>query len=315
MIIEVIFITFIAVAVLLLTAVPGYVMIKKKMLSEECISGFSKVLLFVCQPCLAVYTFKSAEYSPEKLADIGIFALLSVGIMLLMLSAAYLVLRKKCKDPVYRIMTIATSFANCAFFGIPVIEALMPEQAPGMIIYTTVFAVVMNVSGWTLGSAIIAQDPKYISPKKIFINPAMIGTAVALILFVTELPIQADLMSMITILGKMCSPLSMLIMGMRLATMKFLPMFTDLRIYLTVAVKQLVMPAVAFLAVAFLPLSLELRSAFFIICACPAASIVLNFAEIIGEGQREAANTVLLSTILSIVTMPIMMMLLPLMPL
>ena len=305
-------ITLIAVAVLLITAVPGYLLIKKKMIGEECISGFSKVLLYVCQPCLAIYTFKSAEYSPEKLLEIGIFALLSLGIVLLMLSVAYLVLRKRCKDPVYRIITIATTFSNCAFFGIPIIEALMPEQAAGMMIFTTVFAVVMNVAGWTVGSAIISQNPKYMSAKKIFLNPATIGTAVALLLFITEAPIQSDLESMITILGKMCSPLSMLIMGMRLATMKFLPMFTDIRIYLTVLVKQMVMPAVAFLMVYFLPISVEMSSAFFIVCACPAASVVLNFAEIVGEGQKEAANTVLLSTILSIVTMPIMMLLLPL---
>ena len=309
---ELFLIAFIAVAVLLVTAVPGYLLIKKKMIGEDCISGFSKVMLYVCQPCLAVYSFQTAEYSPEKLGELGLFALLSVTIMIVMLSGTYLVLRKKCKDPVYRIMTIATSFSNCAFFGIPVIEALMPEQAGEMIVYTTVFAVVMNIAGWTVGSAIISQNPKYMSPKKIFLNPATLGTAVALVLFITGVPIQADFGNMITILGKMCSPLSMLIMGMRLATMKFAPMFTDLRVYFTVAVKQLVMPAVAFLMVVFLPFAPEFRAAFFIICACPAASVVLNFAEIVGEGQREAANTVLLSTILSIVTIPTMMLLLPL---
>ena len=176
MFLELMLVAFIAVAVLLVTAVPGYVMLKKRMLSEDCISGFSKVLLFVCQPCLAVYTFQGLEFSFEVLKNIAIFALLSILVMLIMLSCAYLVLRKKCKDPVYRIMTIATSFANCAFFGIPVIEALMPDRAAGMIIYTTVFAVVMNVSGWTLGSAIISQNPKHMSVKKIFLNPAMIGT-------------------------------------------------------------------------------------------------------------------------------------------
>ena len=62
-----------AVAVLLLAALPGYILMKRKMLSEACIPGFSKILLFVTQPCLAIYTFRSAEYSLEKLRDaIGI---------------------------------------------------------------------------------------------------------------------------------------------------------------------------------------------------------------------------------------------------
>lgn len=305
-------IALIAVAVLLLTAVPGYILIKRKMISEDCISGFSKVLLFVCQPCLAVYTFISTEYTPEKLKNIGIFALLSVAINVLMLSVAYLVLRKKCENPIYRIITIATTFSNCAFFGIPIIEALLPEIADDLMVYTTVFAVVMNIAGWTIGSAIIAQDAKHISVKKIFLNPATVGAVVALVIFIFSIPIFPELESMITITGRMCSPLSMLIMGMRLATMKLGGLFNDYRIYLVVAVKQFLMPAVAFLAVFILPIPTEIGYAFFIICACPAASVVLNFAEIVGEGQREAANIVLLSTILSIVTLPIVMLLLPL---
>ena len=82
--------------------------------------------------------------------------------------------------------------------------------------------------------------------------------------------------------------------------------------YAAVAVKQLVMPLIAFALVYFLPISREIKETFFITCACPIASIVLNFSEIIGEGQEDAANAVLLGTMLSIVTLPIVSLLLPL---
>lgn len=305
-------VAFIAVLVLLLAAVPGYIMIKKKMVSEDCIPGFSKVMIYFCQPCLAIYTFASATYTPEKLLDLGIFTLISIAINAIMLGGVFLLMRKKHKDAAYRIMTVATTFANCAFFGIPVIEAVMRESASGLIIYTTVYAVIMNVMGWTVGSAIISGNAKYIAPKKIFLNPAMIGAVIAFLLFVLQIPIQADLQNMITIAGKMCTPLSMIIMGMRLATVDLKTIFCDLRIYLTIAVKQIVMPLVGFIMVLFLPISYEIKAAFFIICACPVASIVLNFSEMLGEGQKEAASSVLLGTMLSIVTMPLMMLLLPL---
>ena len=103
---------------------------------------------------------------------------------------------------------------------------------------------------------------------------------------------------------------------MRLATMDIKSMFTDIRIYLTVAVKQLLMPLIAFGTVMLLlvttSVDVSLLRVFFITCSCPAASIVLNFAEIVGEGQKNAANLVLISTLLSIVTLPVMMLLLPL---
>ena len=301
----------IAVAVLLLSAVPGYIMMKKKMVGERCIGDFSKVLMYVCQPCLSVYTFTSIEYTPEKLRNIGIYALLCVAICGVMLGVTYLILRRKCEKPIYRIMTIATTFSNCAFFGIPIIEALLPESAPSLIVYTTVFALVMNVSGWTIGSAIIARDAKYISLKKIFLNPAMLGGIVAFLLFVFSVPIQEDLAGMIELTARMSSPLSMIIMGMRLATMNFGELWRDVKVYITVAVNQILMPALAFAMVYFLPVALEVKQSFFIISACPIASVVLNFAEVIGEGQREGAKMFLLGTILSIVTLPLMMLLLP----
>ena len=304
-------ISLIAVAVLLLAAVPGYIMMKKKMLDESCISGFSKILLFVCQPCLAVYTFTSSPLSRERLVEIGAFALLTAGIFAIMLGGAYLALFKKCKEPIYRIITIATSFANCAFFGIPIIEALVPTSEE-LLIFTTVFAVVMNVIGWTLGAAIISGDSKYISVKKIFLNPAVVGMAVAFVIFIFNIPIGADLENMIVTTGRMSTPLSMIIMGMRLATMELRSLFNDTKVYAAIAVKQLVMPTVGFLLVYFLPISGDIKQTFFIICACPVASVVLNFAEIVGSGQREAAKMLLLGTLLSIVTLPPMMLLLPL---
>lgn len=305
-------ISLIAVAVLLLATVPGYIMMKRKMLDEACISGFSKILLFVCQPCLAVYTFTSATLSAEKLIEVGIFALLTVAIFLIVLGGAYLFLHKKYSEPIYRIVTIATVFANCAFFAIPIIEAILPEISEEVIVFTTAFAVVMNVIGWTLGAAIISGDSRYVSMKKIFLNPAMLGTVVALLIFVLKIPIEGDLKNMIVTTARMSTPLSMIIMGMRLATMELRTLFSDLRVYLTIAVKQIIMPLVGFGLVYFLPISPEVKQTFFIICACPVASVVLNFAEIVGAGQREAAKMLLLGTILSIVTLPPMMLLLPL---
>ncbi len=305
-------IALISVAVLLLAAVPGYILMKKKMIDEACISGFSKVLLYVCQPCLAVYTFTSASLSGEKLREVGTFALLSAAIFVIVLGGAYIILRKKCEKPIYRIITIATAFSNCAFFGIPIIEALLPESAAEVIIFTTVFAVVMNIIGWTLGAAIISGDTKHISLKKIFLNPAVVGMAVALVIFVFSIPIRGDLQSMVITTGRMCTPLSMLIMGMRLATMELKSLWGDPKVYATIAVKQVVMPLVGFLLVYFLPISQDIKQTFFIICACPVASVVLNFAEIVGAGQREAAKMLLLGTLLSIVTLPPMMLLLPL---
>jgi hypothetical protein len=118
--------------------------------------------------------------------------------------------------------------------------------------------------------------------------------------------------NMIGVTGRMATPLSMVIMGMRLGTMKMSALFKDIKVYITVAVKMLVMPLIAFAFVYFLPISSGMKMVFYIVSACPSASVVLNFSELVGEGQKEAASMVLSSTILSVITMPVMMLLLPL---
>ena len=306
------FVTLVAAAVLLFTAVPGYLMIKKKMLSERCMPDLSKILLYVCQPCLVIYAFSSATFSLKKLVEVGLFVLLALVIQGVMLGLAVLVLHRKFKDTAYRIISIATTFANCGFFGIPIIEALMPDVASEVIIFTTVYALTMNVLGWTVASAIISGDTRYISVKKILINPAMISTLIALPIFALSVSFPTELESMITIIGRMSTPISMFIMGMRLASTELKSVFCSPRCYAACAMKLFVMPLLAFLLALALPIATEVKQTFFIVTACPSASIVLNFSELVGKGQREAAGMVLLTTILSVVSLPIMMLFLPL---
>ena len=300
-----------AVAVLLATAVPGYVLKKKNMVSEDTMPALSKILLYICTPCLSIYTFKNATFSMQMLGNILIFALLALIVQILMLGIAYLLFRRKMKNPLYRIMTIACSLGNCAFFGIPILEALYPETASGLLIYTSVYAIIMNVIGWTLGAAIISQNLKYVSAKKVFLNPAMFALVLAIPFFIFEIPLPESVDSMVSLLGRMATPISMLIMGMRLATTDFKRMFTTKQVYLSISMKQFLMPLICLLMVAFLPVDSGMKAVLYIICCCPVASVVLNFSEILGEGQREAAATVLLSTILSIATLPLMTLLIP----
>ena len=307
------FATLLAVSAMLLVAAPGYIMVKTKMLGERAMADFSRVLMYICQPCLAVYTFSSADFSAEKLVDIGIVSILALAIHIIILGGSFLLLRKRFSDVGTRILTIATAFANCAFFGIPIIEAIFGKAvAAELIIFTTVYATVMNIFGWTVGSAIISGDVKMISAKRLFINPTMIGFVIAVPFFIFNLSLPNEIFSMIELTGRMTTPLSMLIMGMRLATAELKTIFASYKTYIAVLAKGILMPLVGFLLVYFLPIPLVLKKVFYIICACPSASIVLNFSELIGEGQREASAAVLLSTIMSIITLPGMVLLLPL---
>ena len=98
--------------------------------------------------------------------------------------------------------------------------------------------------------------------------------------------------------------------GMRLATTSLKSIFLRWQNYVAVGVKQILFPLFVYAVVFLLPLKQELRQAAVIIASCPVATLVLSFAEMLGEGQKTAAGIVLLGTTCAAITMPLITMLL-----
>lgn len=305
-------IALIQVAIMLAYAVPGFILVKVKAIKEDGIPSFAKILMYVCQPCLTVYAFNKADYSIEILKNCGIVFVITLGMMLVFLFAFYFILKNKNNDVRYRVYNVASCFGNCMFMGIPLLTALFPDN-PEVGVYSAAAFFSMSLLGWTVGSTIITKDKKYVSIKNIILNPAVIGLAIALPLFCTSTKLPSALGEMATILGKMSTPLCMLIMGMRLGTVKKAKeLFTPWMQYVFIAIKLLAFPLLGFLVVAWLPIDTIVKSALFIIFCCPIASVVQSFAEMLGEGQDVAANSVVISTVASVLTIPLMSLMLPL---
>lgn len=307
--------TLITVSIMLLFAVPGFILIKVKAVKAESIPAFSKVLMYVCQPALTLYSFNKADFTPELGINLLIFFAIITVAQLLLIGVFFLIFRKKMENVRYRIATIATTLSNCSFLGVPLLEALFPEWQNAAV-YSMIYFLSMNLLGWTLFSAIITRDKKYVSVKKIVFNPATLSILVALPFFFMGFKLDgtngeflAQFNSAIYILGKMTTPLCMLVLGMRLATLPIKPLFTSPLQYLAVGINQIVFPLLMLGVLTLLPVATELKWCMYIMCACPVAAVVQNYAEILGEGQDVAANTVLLGTLASIATLPLLALL------
>ncbi len=304
-----IIITATTVGVMLLYSAPGFGLVKCGKIRPESISAFATVLMYVCQSCLVVYSFQKVKYTPALFRNMLIFFVLAAGIQALLLLVYYLLFRKKYGSVRWRIATIAGAFGNCAFMGVPILEHLLPHY-PNAVVFSAVYSISMNLLGWTVASAIIANDKKYIKPKNFFLNPSMIALYIALPLFFTHTDIGGNVFGdAVFLLAKMTTPMCMLIMGMRLACVPLKTVITQKLNYFVLFMKQIVMPVIGLTIVNVLPLDRSMKLTFYIICCCPIASVVLNYSEMIGEGQDTAANLVLFGTFTSIITIPVMMML------
>ncbi len=302
------FVTLISVAIMLLYAVPGFLLVKSKLVKPAAIPAFATLLMYVCQPCLTIYAFQKVDYTPQLAGQIAVVFGLGLLIMGAVLGIFAFFVRKKYDDARWRVANLCAAFGNCTFIGLPLVEALLPDY-PQAVVFSMAFFIAMSVLGWTVGSTLITRDFSYCRPLKVVLNPAVLSLAAALPLFFFHVSLPDQLGSAITLMGKMSTPLCMLVVGMRLATVPLRRIFTDKLQYLAVGVKQLVMPLIALLFVSFLPLEPNLKLTVYILSCCPVAAVVLTFAEMLGEGQDSAANGVLLGTLLSIVTLPLMLLL------
>ena len=176
--------TLITVAIMLAYAIPGFIFVKTKAIKPESIGAFARVLLFVCQPALFLYSFNAATYTPEFFRQMGIFFGLCMGMQILVMVSLTLILKKRFDDIRNRICTIASALANVGFFGVPLLEAVLPGH-PEAVVFSTVFSVTLNLLSWTLAVGIISWDRKKMSIRNMVLNPTTVSLIVALPLFFT----------------------------------------------------------------------------------------------------------------------------------
>ena len=295
------------VGMMLLYAVPGFIFVKTKKIGTENIASFAVVLLFLCAPFQILDAIQRVTFTGEMLKKLALTFAIAAVVMSGMLAIVYLITRKKQSDPRVRICTAATAFGNTGFMGIPLLEALLPEY-PEAVAYASAFFIAMNLLMWTVGSAIITRDRKYVRLKKVLVNPTALAFAFSMILFFGKVKITGQLSTFIVMLSKMSTVLCMLILGMRLAAIPLKPMLTSARQYVAVGVKLIVLPLIMYAICSLIPMEANHRLALYIISCVPVGNVVLSLSEILGSGQDTAANVVLLSTLLSVITIPLMLL-------
>ncbi|MEG2456851.1 MAG: AEC family transporter, partial [Clostridia bacterium] len=247
-------------------------------------------------------------FSREMLLNLLIVFVSSLVLQLAVIGLCYLAFCKSYDDPKSRVCTVASACGNVGFFGVPMLQALLPDN-PEAIIYSAVFIVSMNIIGWTLGMYILSRDKKHISIKKFLLNPTTLILLLALPLFFSKAVLPTVLMSWVTFFAKMATPLAMTILGMRFASANMAELFKGYKQYIAISVKLVIFPLVTYLIL--MPFNFDpiLKASIFILSAMPPAAISLNFAEITDTAPKTAASIVLIGSLLCIITLPLLMLL------
>ncbi len=290
---------------------PGFIVGKMKKASTDHLPTLSAILIYVCMPCLVISSFLSLDFSREGLKNIGLFFLLTLLLQAAFMLIVYCLIRKKSNEPKYRLMTIGMVLGNVGFFGLPIARALLPHN-PEVASYSAIYSVSMNILLFTIGVFCLTGQKKYVSLKPAVFNPTVFGLAIGFPLYLIGAKsfFPSLLVGGVSMLGNMSTPLCMLILGIRLASVSFSRLFARPSVYIICLGKLVLFPLFAFFAVKFLPLPEAFKASILILSATPCASAVFNLAELHNCDTELSANCVFLSTLICFLTIPPLMLLL-----
>lgn len=210
--------TFINVVMIVVLAVPGFALRKTKLLPDKAASLLAVLLLYIAQPFLMMSSLFNKPFSASMLVNFAWVLAFAVALQLLVYFAAKLIFCKTKGEASRRACVASSYLGNVGFMGIPVMEMLFPGN-DDMVLYTVVYNIAFNAMTWTLGVFAITGEKKRINPLKILLNPPTIAVIISLPFFFLNVRIPEQVMTPISYLGNMTLPLSMIILGIRLADM------------------------------------------------------------------------------------------------
>ncbi len=296
------------VFMMLLYLLCGYCLVKVRKGEASHAKSFSSFLIYVCGPCMIISAFQTMQYSVELTAAIVKFFFASLLAQALFMLAVYVLLHRNYEDARYRILTIGAVFGNVGFFGLPLVTALFPEN-PEVACYSSVYVMSMNLLVFTIGVYMITKKKEYISIKSALLNPTSIAMYLSLPMYFLGIRLPENFGDSVALLGKMTTPICMLVLGMRLAASDLRKVFCRPFAYVVCVLKLVAFPVFSYLCVRMVPF---FDSTF---CGCmlalsgaPSAAVILSMAEIHECEQELSANVVLLTTIFSVITAPLLLL-------
>ncbi|MBR5642034.1 MAG: AEC family transporter [Firmicutes bacterium] len=275
----------------------GFLLFKGGKITLEGSKTLGNILIFGSLPAVIINGFR-IERTPEHVSGLLWAALAALIVVLLSILIAHFVFRKD------GVAAFATSFANPGFFGIPLIVASLGQ---GAVFYAAPFIAFLNIGQWTYGVSRLNGQPvlQGFQPKKLIKAPFVIAILVGIFLFVTQLRLPEIISSCLSSVAGLNTPLAMFTVGVYLAQTDLKKMLGRRSLYLISALRLLIIPAISLLVLSLLPDSmLEMKTVLLIVAACPVGSNVAVYAQLHNKDYPYAVETVVISTLLSIVTIP-----------
>ncbi|MCX6693060.1 MAG: AEC family transporter [Methanomicrobiales archaeon] len=295
------------VSILVILLAVGYLTLKVGILDLASTRRLSGFLINITIPALILSSMQ-VPFSTDRLTQTYEMLALTAGLYFLSFIIGWLLSRVLTGSTGDRgVIQFAIVFGNVVFMGFPIVGAIFGSDALFFVAIANIFFYTLIFS---LGVVMMTGGRMEGFNPKVLVNPGIIATIIGFILFLWSVQIPTPFIESITLLGSVTSPLAMIIGGALLATFPAREMAGDWRTGVISLVKIVAIPVVIWLVLRPFVIDPLLLGVLITLAAMPVGTNTSIFAEEYGANSRLASQLVFVSTIASLVTIPLIVTLL-----
>lgn len=203
-------------------------------------------------------------------------------------------------------IALVVGAGNNILVGIPVAQAILGDVSTFYIALTTIpYSILLYSYGiWRMQRA----KKTAFTFRKVF-NPPCISALVALLIFVIRPPVPGIVKDLVSTLSAVTLPLSMLLTGASLGASGLIAAFRNKRVYLVNLFRLIINPVIVWLLMSLITSDPILICVAMIIAGSPGAIMVTVLAIEYGCDAKISSETILVGTIISMITMPLLVFL------
>ena len=291
--------------VLFLVMLVGFLAYKKNYINDNASKKLSSIVVNIANPALILSSVLSMDNTitgKDLITTVILAIAVFAGLLIISIFIPIIFRVEKQSAGAYQVMTV---FSNIGFMGFPIISSVYGSSA---LLYATLFLIPYNILIYTYGIHTMKAGKKEGKEKlKIgqILNIGVIACILAILLFIFHVKLPEFLGSVITMLSNLTAPLSMMVIGASMAVIDWKKLLSDYRLVLFSLFKLFVLPIIGTLIVKQVISNEVICGVTMVMLATPVGSMTAMLAQEYNGDYELASKGVMLSTLLSVVTLPI----------
>lgn len=286
--------------VIFILMITGAALYKLKIFTEEGSAQATKILLNLVMPCVIINAYQT-EYNAEIIKSLFAATLLSMAVHIIAIALSSVIFRKKNNRRAVNIFSAV--YSNCGFMGFPLLTAIFGSEG---VFYGSAYFTVFTILSWTHGISVFDKEKSRFNIKQIIMNPGVIGVVLGLIIFFLRLKLPYIVSESINYISMLNTPLAMLVLGTHMAKIRIKDITDKLNLTAVTLIKLVIIPVLGVILSRVFGITGDVTGAVIVSAACPTAAMATLFASKYGSDATYATVTVVVTTILSVITIPLL---------